>query len=250
MTRFRLVEKDIYYVGASDYKCGKFENHIPIPGGMAYNSYLLVDKKTVLFDTSDASVSDKFLENVEGLLVSLDRKLDYVVVTHMEPDHSSSLKRILEKYVDAKVVYNKKTQTMFKQFFGFTFEEREILVSEGDKLDTGEHVLEFFMAPMVHWPEVMMCYDHGTKSLFSADAFGAFGSLSGNLFDTEIEFDEKIIEDRGHVMWSLRHACAVGFRGCSRGKIRQGGSAGTQRNGGWRQPERSGTARRRCRGGV
>jgi flavorubredoxin len=195
MTRFRLVEKDIYYVGASDYKCGKFENHIPIPGGMAYNSYLLVDKKTVLFDTSDASVSDKFLENVEGLLVSLDRKLDYVVVTHMEPDHSSSLKRILEKYVDAKVVYNKKTQTMFKQFFGFTFEEREILVSEGDKLDTGEHVLEFFMAPMVHWPEVMMCYDHGTKSLFSADAFGAFGSLSGNLFDTEVDFNEIVVED-------------------------------------------------------
>ena len=195
MTRFRLVEKDIYYVGESDFKCSKFENHIPIPGGMAYNSYLLVDEKTVLFDASDASVSDMFLENISGLLDSLNRKLDYVVVTHMEPDHSSSLKRVLEKYVDSKVVYNKKTQTMFKQFFGYTFEGREILVSEGEKLDTGEHVLEFFMAPMVHWPEVMMCYDHKTKSLFSADAFGAFGSLSGNLFDTEIEFDEKIIED-------------------------------------------------------
>lgn len=195
MKNFRQIEKHIFYVGASDYKSEKFENHIPIPGGMAYNSYLLVDEKTVLFDAVDASLSEQFLKNVEEVLLENKKGLDFVVVTHMEPDHSSALEKVLEKYPEATVVYNKKTQTMFSQYFDLSLEGRELIVSEGDKLKIGEHLLEFFMAPMVHWPEVMMCFEHSTGVLFTADAFGSFGSLSGNLFDREVVFDEVIISE-------------------------------------------------------
>lgn len=125
MTRFRLVEKDIYYVGESDFKCSKFENHIPIPGGMAYNSYLLVDEKTVLFDASDASVSDMFLENISGLLDSLNRKLDYVVVTHMEPDHSSSLRESLKNMWTQKWFITKKPKQCLNNFLVIPLKEEK-----------------------------------------------------------------------------------------------------------------------------
>lgn len=195
MKNIRLVDKDIYYVGASDYKAGKFENHIPIPRGMAYNSYLIIDEKTALFDASDAVVADAFLENVEEVLSGEKRDLDYLIVTHMEPDHSSSLKKILDKYPSSKVVYNKKTQTMFNQFFDISLAGREILVSDGDKISLGKHSLEFFFTPMVHWPEVMMCFESVSRILFSADAFGSFGALGGNLFDSEVLFADKIVID-------------------------------------------------------
>lgn len=195
MKNIRLVDKDIYFVGSSDYKAGKFENHIPIPKGMAYNSYLIIDEKTALFDAADAVVADVFLANVQEVLVEKQRDLDYLVVTHMEPDHSSALKKILEKYPSSKIIYNKKTQTMFNQYFDFPLEGREILISDGDSISLGEHNLEFFFTPMVHWPEVMMCFESSSKILFSADAFGSFGALGGNLFDNEIVFGENIVDE-------------------------------------------------------
>lgn len=184
-TNYRKITDDLYYVGASDRRLQLFENLFEIPRGVSYNSYLLMDDKTVLFDTADKSVSAAFFANIKAVLDG--RKLDYVIVNHMEPDHAAMLQEIAEKYPEAKIVGNAKTFPMIRQFFDFEFEP--LTVAEGDTLETGHHTLTFTMAPMVHWPEVMMTFDTSTGILFSADAFGTFGAVDGNIFRDEIDFN-------------------------------------------------------------
>jgi flavorubredoxin len=170
-----------------------FENIFPIERGVSYNSYFLDDEKTVLFDTGDVSVMEQFVENLEHVLG--ERNLDYVVVNHMEPDHCAMLSDVVRRYPVVKIVGNAKTFNMIKQFFGKGYEDNAIVVKEGDTLETGKHTLRFIMAPMVHWPEVMVTYDETDKVLFSADAFGTFGALNGNIFADEVDFDRDWIDD-------------------------------------------------------
>jgi flavorubredoxin len=186
------ITDDLYYVGASDRKLALFENIYPIPRGVSYNSYLLLDEKSVLFDTTDASVGGQFFENIAALLG--ERKLDYVVVHHMEPDHAATLQDLLLRYPEATVFTTAKAAQMIEQFFGKKPASMQ-LVKEGETLSTGSHTLCFTMAPMVHWPEVMMTYDTTSKTLFSADAFGTFGALSGNLFADEVNFETEWLND-------------------------------------------------------
>ena len=182
----RNVTKDLVWVGADDRRLAMFEGVYSVPDGVSYNSYLLLDEKTVLFDTVDAAVDKVFFENVAHALDG--RKLDYVVVQHMEPDHSATLMGILLRYPDVTVICNKKTEAMIYQFFGTDIQMKVENVAEGDVLETGVHKLTFLMAPMVHWPEVMVTYDLTDKVLFSADAFGTFGALNGALFADEVDF--------------------------------------------------------------
>ncbi len=189
----RNVTEDIYYVGASEKRTQLFENVYPIPRGVAYNSYILVDEKTVLFDTVDRSVVGQFFENVLNVLG--DRPLDYLVVDHMEPDHSSAISEVLVRYPDAKVVLTASAAALLNQFFSCDVSDRAIIVNEGDTLNTGAHTLTFVKAPMVHWPEVMMTYDDVSGALFSADAFGSFGALNGNLFADEVAFETEWLAD-------------------------------------------------------
>lgn len=193
MYQTRNVTEEIVWVGASDRRLALFENIFPIPRGVSYNSYVLLDEKTVLLDTVDASVAGQFFENLEHVLA--DRTLDYLVVNHMEPDHCAMIADIVRRYPDVKVVGNAKTFGMMKQFFGTDYAERAIVVKEGDTLATGAHTLHFVMAPMVHWPEVMVSYEDSEKILFSADAFGTFGALNGNLFNDEVDFEKDWIDD-------------------------------------------------------
>ncbi len=182
----RKVTDDLLWVGGDDRRLAMFEGVYSVPDGVSYNSYLLLDDKTVLFDTVDHAVEKVFLENVEHGLGG--RNLDYLVIHHMEPDHSATMKAILAIYPDVTVVCNKKIQGMINQFFGEDVVKNYLLVGEGDTLETGRHKLTFLMAPMVHWPEVMVSYDLTDKILFSADAFGTFGALNGALFADEVDF--------------------------------------------------------------
>ena len=182
----RKVTDDITWVGGDDRRLMLFEGVYSIPDGVSYNSYLITDEKTVLFDTVDKAIGKVFFENVEHVLDG--RKLDYVVVQHMEPDHSATLMDLLCHYPEVKVVCNAKTKNMIEQFFDEDIGERAILVKEGETLSTGRHEFMFVMAPMVHWPEVMFTFDKTDKILFSADAFGTFGALNGALFADELDF--------------------------------------------------------------
>lgn len=182
----RNVTNDLVWVGGDDRRLAMFEGVYSVPDGVSYNSYLLLDEKTVLFDTVDEAVQKVFFENVAHTLEG--RKLDYVVVQHMEPDHSATLEGILLRHPEATVICNKKTETMIYQFFGADLKMNVQLVGEGDTLKTGRHELMFLMAPMVHWPEVMVTYDITDRILFSADAFGTFGALNGALFADEVDF--------------------------------------------------------------
>lgn len=193
MYQVRKVTDEIVWIGASDRRLALFENIFPIPRGVSYNSYVLLDEKTVLLDTVDASVSGQFFENLEYTLG--DRTLDYLVVNHMEPDHCAMIGDIVRRYPEVKVVGNAKTFGMMKQFFGTDFAERAVTVKEGDTLETGIHTLHFVMAPMVHWPEAMVTYDAKDKVLFSADGFGTFGALNGNIFADEVDFDRDWLDD-------------------------------------------------------
>ena len=186
------IANDLIYVGASDRRLALFENVYPIPRGVSYNSYVLLDDKNVLFDTCDSSVSGQFFENVQAALAG--RKLDYVVVHHMEPDHAATLMDLLLRYPETTVVCTAKAAQMIEQFFGSKPAQLQA-VKEGDTLSLGKHNLVFTMAPMVHWPEVMMTYDTTDKVLFSADAFGTFGALSGNLFADEVNFEHEWLND-------------------------------------------------------
>ncbi len=192
MQNTQYITKDLIHVGASDRRLALFENVYPIPRGVSYNSYLLVDDMTVLFDTVDNAVAAQFFENVEAALYG--RKLDYVVVHHMEPDHAATLMDLLLRHPEATVVTAAKAAQMMQQFFG-NQPANLMVVKEGDELLTEHHHLVFTMAPMVHWPEVMMTYDSTSKTLFSADAFGTFGALSGNLFADEVNFEHEWLND-------------------------------------------------------
>ncbi len=190
----RRITDDLLFVGASDRRLALFENVYPIPQGVSYNAYLLRDGKNVLFDTVDRAVADTFMaataEALEG------EGLDYVIVQHMEPDHCAALGAVLARWQNAAVVCNKKTVTLLNQFFpGLDLTGRVRLVADGEELCTGRHTLTFVMAPMVHWPEVMMTYDKTDGTLFSADAFGGFGALSGNLFADEADIGAGYLEE-------------------------------------------------------
>lgn len=187
------VMSDILFIGASDRQLALFENVFPIPRGVSYNAYLVLDEKTVLLDTVDKAVGDRFLENLEHGLEG--RPLDYVVVDHMEPDHCATLGAVLRRYPDAQVVGNGKTVAMIGQFFDIDLTGRVVTVKEGDTLTTGRHTFTFVMAPMVHWPEVMVTYDTTDKILFSADAFGTFGALNGNIFADQVNFERDWLDD-------------------------------------------------------
>lgn len=193
MYNIRKVTEDITWIGASDRRLALFENIFPISRGVSYNSYVLMDEKTVLLDTVDAGVAGQFFENLEYVLA--DRKLDFLVVNHMEPDHCAMIGDIVRRYPEVKVVGNAKTFGMMKQFFGTDFPERAVVVKEGETLSTGRHTLHFVMAPMVHWPEAMVTYDEADKVLFSADGFGSFGALNGNIFADEVDFERDWLDD-------------------------------------------------------
>ncbi len=183
----RKIMDSLYWVGGSDRRLARFENAFPIPKGISYNAYVLLDEKTVLLDTVDAAIRDLFFENVAHVLG--DRPLDYVVVSHMEPDHCATLADLCQRYPRAQILCNAKAAKMVRQFFSQELAGRVRLVAEGDELSLGQHTLTFLMAPMVHWPEVMFTYEKTQGVLFSADAFGTFGALNGNLFADEMDFE-------------------------------------------------------------
>lgn len=189
MYSVKKLTNDMYWVGVNDRKIALFENVYPVANGVSYNSYLVLDDKTILMDTVDMVASLQFFENIEHVLNG--RKLDYLVVNHMEPDHCACIGSIVERYPDVKIVGNFKTFVMISQFFDFDIESRKVLVKEGDTLCTGKHTFTFAMAPMVHWPEAMVTYDTTDKVLYSADAFGTFGAMSGNIFADETNFETR-----------------------------------------------------------
>ncbi|MCC8141277.1 MAG: FprA family A-type flavoprotein [Lachnospiraceae bacterium] len=193
MSSVRKVTDDLYWVGANDRRTHLFENLHPIPRGVSYNSYLLLDKKNVLFDTVDWSCCREFLDNVAEVLGG--KQLDYLVVNHMEPDHAASVEEVLLRYPKCKVISNEKA-FMFMHQFGFTTaEERKDEVKEGDTRCFGKHTVTFVFAQMVHWPEAMVTFDTTNGVLFSADAFGSFGALDGRLFADEVDFDKDWLPD-------------------------------------------------------
>ncbi len=170
------VTNDIYYIGVNDHKLDLFEGQYDVPNGMAYNSYIIFDEKIAVFDTVDASFTDEWLGNITEVLA--DRKPDYLIVQHMEPDHSANLLNFINEYPDTIIVGNAKTFAMIANFFEeLDLGDKKLVVKDGDKLSLGKHELTFVFAPMVHWPEVMFTYDSTDKVLFSADAFGKFGAL-------------------------------------------------------------------------
>lgn len=189
----KRINNDLYWVGGTDRRLALFENAYPIPRGISYNAYLLLDEKTVLFDTVDRAITEQFFENIDALLKG--RPLDYVVVNHMEPDHCATLGEIVLRYPGVQIVCNPKTIPIIKQFYSFDIDSRATVVKENDTLCTGAHTFTFIMAPMVHWPEVMVTYDTTDKTLFSADAFGTFGAMNGNLFADEVDFKGDWLDD-------------------------------------------------------
>ena len=168
------ITGSIKYVGVNDRKIDLFEGQYTVPNGMAYNSYVIMGEKIAVMDSVDASFGDEWLQNIENVLEG--KKPNYLVVQHMEPDHSSNILKFAEKYNDAQIVASSKAFTMMKNFYGNDFADNRIIVGEGDTLDLGDRSLTFLTAPMVHWPEVIMTYDSKDKVLFSADAFGKFGT--------------------------------------------------------------------------
>jgi flavorubredoxin len=194
MYNIKKLTQDLFWIGANDRTLSLFESVYPVPVGVSYNSYLLNDEKTVLLDTVDKSVNHQFLENLEHALGG--KKLDYMVINHMEPDHCAEIPTIVRLYPDVQIVCNAKIKTMIEQFFDFQLPENQYkIVKEGDCLNTGKHNLTFLFAPMVHWPEVMVTYDTVDKILFSADAFGSFGTVDGNIFADEVDFEHRYMDE-------------------------------------------------------
>ncbi|CZT54993.1 Nitric oxide reductase [Eubacteriaceae bacterium CHKCI005] len=189
----RKITDSISWVGGCDRRLALFENLFPLPRGVAYNSYLIMDEKTALIDTVDSSISRQFVENVLSVLNG--RTLDYLVVNHMEPDHCANIADLMLRFPDLKIVGNTKTFTFIRQFYNMDLEGHTVTVQEGDTLSLGQHTLRFYFAPMVHWPEVMVTYEESEKLLFSADAFGSFGALNGALFNDEVDFDRDWLSD-------------------------------------------------------
>ena len=187
------MTEDLYWVGASDRRLALFESVYPIPRGVSYNAYVLLDEKTVLLDTVDQSVAGQFFENLAHVLGG--RPLDYIVVHHMEPDHAKTLEETVRRYPEAKIICNAKIRDMIRNYFTFDIDARAILMAEGDTYCFGKHTFAYVMAPMVHWPEVMMTYDKSAHTLFTADAFGVFGALNGAIFADEVDFDRDYLKE-------------------------------------------------------
>ncbi len=193
MQSVRKVTEQVYWIGANDRRISRFENMFPLPNGVAYNSYLVLDEKTAILDTVDSSVTAQYLENVAHVLNG--RTLDYLVINHMEPDHCANIEELVRRYPNVKVIGNKKTFQFFSQYYAMDISMNQLEVQEGQQLSLGKTALRFYMAPMVHWPEVMMTYEVTGQILFSADAFGAFGALSGNLFADEMEIENLFLDE-------------------------------------------------------
>ena len=185
------VTDKIYWLGANDRRTHLFENMWPVPNGVSYNSYLIVDEQIALVDTLEYGSSDDYLDKIEELING--KPIDYLIINHMEPDHSGAIKTIVEKYPDIKLVGNLKTFKIVDSYFGY--KDKWYQIEDGDELKLGHHKLKFVMTPWVHWPETMMTYDVTEKVLFSGDAFGSFGTLDGGIFDDEIAFEDYYEED-------------------------------------------------------
>lgn len=193
MYNYRKIQEDLFWVGANDRRLAMFEGVYSVPNGVSYNAYVLLDEKTVLFDTVDKAVAKTFFENLTAVLGG--RSLDYVFVHHMEPDHSAVLEDVVLRYPQVKIVCNAATRNMIKQFFTFDLDSRWVEAKEGEIFSTGRHNFCFVKAPMVHWPEVMVSFDTTDGILFSADAFGTFGALNGALFADEVDFDRDYLDE-------------------------------------------------------
>ena len=193
MHNFRQITENLYNVGANDRQITMFENAHPVPKGMSYNSYLLMDEKTVLLDGVDNAIIEQFWQNLTVVLNG--RPLDYLVINHIEPDHCHPIPELLRRYPDLIIVGTKKTFTMLNQFYEVELEGRTVEVVDGDVLETGRHSLTFYLAPMVHWPEVMVTYDSFSKILFSADAFGTFGATDGKMYADQYKFEEEYLPE-------------------------------------------------------
>ena len=170
-----VISEDIIYIGADDHDIGLFESQYDVPNGISYNSYLIKDEKNVVMDTIDSRKTDEWISNLEKALAGA--KVDYLVVSHLEPDHAYNIKLLADKFPEMKLIGNTKTFNMLPQFFDIDLTDRKVVVSEGEEINIGKHTLQFFMAPMVHWPEVMVTYEKSEKILFPADGFGKFGTL-------------------------------------------------------------------------
>lgn len=193
MYNYRKIQDDLFWVGANDRRLAMFEGVYSVPDGVSYNAYVLLDEKTALFDTVDKAVSRTFFENLSAVLDG--RKLDYVFVHHMEPDHSAVLEDLVMRYPEVQVVCNAATKKMIQQFFSFDIDSRWVEAKEGEIFSTGRHNFAFVKAPMVHWPEVMVSFDTTDGILFSADAFGTFGALNGAIFADEVDFDRDYLDE-------------------------------------------------------
>ncbi len=193
MHQERLICDNIYYIGSGDRRLSRFENIFPIPNGVTYNSYIVLDDKTVVLDTVDKSVVKTFMKNLDSVLNG--RKLDYLIITHMEPDHAASLEELVNRHPEVCIVGNAKTFALIDQFFNFGGNFHKLEVKDKDTLDIGKHKFHFLLAPMVHWPEVMSVYEESSKMVFSADAFGTFGAFSGNIFSDEVAFFEEWLSE-------------------------------------------------------
>ena len=187
------ITDDLLWVGANDRRLALFEGVYSLPEGVSYNSFLLLDKETVLFDTVDKAVQERFMENLEHALAG--RPLDYLVLQHLEPDHSASIAAVLARYPGVTLVLSKKAADFLAQFYNLSSIAQIMIVKESDTLCTGKHTLRFIMAPMVHWPEVMVTYDTESRTLFSADAFGSFGALNGAIFADEVNFNRDYLDE-------------------------------------------------------
>ena len=172
------IDKELFYVGVNDRELDLFEGQYPVPNGMSYNSYVIMDEKIAVFDSVDKNFGQEWFDNIQAVLAG--RFPDYLIVQHMEPDHSASVAAFMQKYPNAQIVASPRAFVMMKNYFGTDFDGRKIVAEEGDCLSLGRRVLRFIHAPMVHWPDVMLTYDETEQVLFSADAFGKFGALDAD----------------------------------------------------------------------
>ena len=209
------IKDDIYWIGGDDMTAGLFEGSFPIPEGVSYNSYVIMDEKTCLLDTCDMSIAPRFWKNLRQVLDG--RPLDYIVINHMEPDHGACIMQVLDSYPDVTVVGNTKTFDMLNNFYHIVPKNR-LEVKEGDLLCLGEHTLKFYIAVMIHWPEVKFSYDVKDRILFSADAFGTFKTLSGALYADEVDFDRDYL-DEAQVLF--QHSRQIRIQGP--GRVRETG---------------------------
>lgn len=193
MHSVQKISENIFWVGGNDRRLERFENMFPIPNGVCYNSFLILDEKTALMDTVDTAISRLFIENITYVLNGRD--LDYLVINHMEPDHCANIEELVKRYPNIKIVGNKKTFQFIGQFYDFDYSMNMLEVKDCDTLCLGRHNLKFMTVPMVHWPEVMFTYEETEKILFSADAFGTFGALAGNIFCDETDYDHYYLEE-------------------------------------------------------